>query len=260
LWESHGTQCCSDGLVLQTFLRWLATRLPQASRFLFPPVICTCLSSHVHPYPHGPPSSTPRLISHTPPSSAKTDRDRHPKHSTKHELLVVPLMSLRLCLWLVGLVLAAAQCTCAKPAGFQGHIKESPVVFVGTARLQGNEVKGSVMRPIKGCLEFGTTMTLMTNPDCPIAAPPLDTVALFTGRQYTYDDGTFAVVLDSCGLQKALVDIPTADITWMNKQFEVCEGETKCPSGASHTHIHTHMYTHSHTHTHTHTHTHNFYS
>jgi hypothetical protein len=142
-------------------------------------------------------------------------------------------MSLRLCLWLAGLVLAAAQCTCDKPASFQGHIKESPVVFVGTARLQGNEVKGSVMRPIKGCLEFGTTMTLMTNPDCPIAAPPLDTVALFTGRQYTYDDGTFAVVLDSCGLQKALVGIPTADITWMNKQFEVCEGETVCPSGAA---------------------------
>ena len=56
------------------------------------------------------------------------------------------------------------------------------MVFVGTARLQGDEVQGSVMRPIKGCLEFGMVTTLMTNPDCPIAAPPLDTVALFTGN------------------------------------------------------------------------------
>jgi hypothetical protein len=98
-------------------------------------------------------------------------------------------MASRLCLsliiWAAGLGLAAAQeCTCSTPASFKGHIEQSAVVFVGVARLKGNEVQGSIMRPIKGCLEIGAVTTLMTNPECPTAAPPLDKVALFTGRKY----------------------------------------------------------------------------
>ena len=136
-------------------------------------------------------------------------------------------------LW-TGLAFVASQeCTCTKDATIKTRHDEATFVFVGKARLAGNEVRGLVMRPVKGCLETGQTLTLMTSPDCPISAPPIDKVSLFTGRKYSYPNATFAVVLDSCGIQTPVSEVNAADMTWINKQVEMCDGAARCPSGAA---------------------------